>query len=144
MTVLENLRSGSSYIPGTKGKTQERLQSVLEIFPVLKERVKQFAGTLSGGEQRMLAIARGLMAEPKLLILDEPSGGLAPFIVASLFKRLAGLKDRISLFIAEQNVRQCLKAIDRGYVLENGRIVLRDSARGLEGNDHVRKAFLGL
>jgi len=144
MTVLENLKSGSSYIPGARAKTQEKLQSVLEMFPVLQERVKQPAGTLSGGEQRMLAIARGLMAEPKLLILDEPSGGLAPFIVSGLFQRLTDLKDGIALFIAEQNVRQCLKAIDRGYVLENGRIVLQDSAQALEGNDHVRKAFLGL
>ncbi len=144
MTVLENLRSGSSYVPGAREKTEELLQNVFQMFPVLRDRVKQLAGTLSGGEQRMLAIARALMAEPKLLILDEPSSGLAPFVVSGLFNRLGSLKNGLSLFIAEQNVRQCLKAIDRGYVLENGRMVLQDSAQGLEGNDHVRKAFLGL
>lgn len=144
MTVMENLRSGVSYIPRARGKTQERLAFVFEIFPVLKDRLKQHAGTLSGGEQRMLAIGRALMADPKLLVLDEPSGGLQPSLVSILFQRLKEIKKEVSILVAEQNVRQCLKAIDRGYVIENGRITMEDYAEGLAGNDHVRRSYLGL
>ncbi|MCX5907232.1 MAG: ATP-binding cassette domain-containing protein, partial [Deltaproteobacteria bacterium] len=144
MTVLENLRSGSAYIASAKGKMSEMLEFVLTIFPPLKDRLKQRAGTLSGGGQRMLAIGRALMADPKMLILDEPSCGLQPSLVAELFNRLREIKARISLLIAEQNVRQCLKAIDRGYVIENGRIVLEADAESLAGNDHIRKSYLGL
>jgi branched-chain amino acid transport system ATP-binding protein len=92
----------------------------------------------------MLAIGRALMADPKLLILDEPSCGLQPSLVSDLFNRLRELKERVSLLIAEQNVRQCLKAIDRGYVIENGRIVMQEQAQSLAGNDHIRKSYLGL
>ena len=92
----------------------------------------------------MLAIGRALMADPKLLILDEPSCGLQPSLVSDLFHRLRELKERVSLLIAEQNVRQCLKAIDRGYVIENGRIVMQEQAQRLAGNDHIRKSYLGL
>ena len=144
MTVLENLRSGAAYIPEAKGKVQESLDFVFGIFPPLKGRLKQPAGTLSGGGQRMLAIARALMADPKMLILDEPSGGLQPSIVSELFHRLKEIKQEISLLIAEQNVRQCLKAIDRGYVIENGRIVMDQSAQDLAGNDHIRRSYLGI
>jgi branched-chain amino acid transport system ATP-binding protein len=144
MTVIENLRAGAAYIPRAKGKVQESMDFVFGIFPALKERVKQPAGTLSGGGQRMLAIGRALMADPKMLILDEPSCGLQPSIVSELFHQLKGIKSRVSLLIAEQNVRQCLKAIDRGYVIENGRIVMEKGAQDLAGNDHVRRSYLGL
>jgi branched-chain amino acid transport system ATP-binding protein len=144
MSVRENLRSGASYIPRAKTKISESLELVFEIFPPLKDRMKQPAGTLSGGGQRMLAIGRALMADPLMLILDEPSGGLQPNLVAELFNQLKKLKAKVSLLIAEQNVRQCLKAIDRGYVIENGRIVMVADAQGLAGNDHIRKSYLGL
>jgi branched-chain amino acid transport system ATP-binding protein len=144
MTVMENLRAGAAYIPEAKGKARESLDFVFGIFPALKERVKQPAGTLSGGGQRMLAIARALMANPKMLILDEPSSGLQPSLVSDLFHRLKEIKERVSLLIAEQNVRQCLKAIDRGYVIENGRIVIEKDAQDLAGDDHIRRSYLGL
>jgi len=144
MTVMENLRAGASYIPEAKGKVQERLDFVFGLFPALKERMKQPAATLSGGGQRMLAIGRALMADPKMLILDEPSCGLQPSLVSDLFHRLKEIKTKVSLLIAEQNVRQCLKAIDRGYVIENGRIVMEKGAQDLAGNDHIRKSYLGL
>jgi branched-chain amino acid transport system ATP-binding protein len=144
MTVLENLRSGASYIERARTKIPELLETVFQVFPPLKDRLKQSAGTLSGGGQRMLAIGRALMADPKLLILDEPSCGLQPSLVSDLFHRLGELKERVSLLIAEQNVRQCLKAIDRGYVIENGRIVMQEQAQRLAGNDHIRKSYLGL
>ncbi len=144
MTVMENLRAGAAYIPEAKGKVQEGLDFVFAVFPPLKERVKQPAGTLSGGGQRMLAIGRALMAGPKLLILDEPSCGLQPSIVSELFNQLGEIKTKISLLIAEQNVRQCLKAIDRGYVIENGRIIMEQDARDLAGNDHIRRSYLGI
>lgn len=144
MTVMENLKTGAAYIPGAKGKVRESLDFVFETFPALKDRLKQAAGTLSGGGQRMLAIGRALMADPKMLILDEPSCGLQPSLVSELFHRLNELKARISILIAEQNVRQCLKAIDRGYVIENGKIVMNKTARDLAGDDHIRKSYLGL
>jgi branched-chain amino acid transport system ATP-binding protein len=144
MSVLENLRSGAAHIPEVREKIGERLDFGFEIFPVLKERLRQLAGTLSGGEQRMLAIARALMADPKLLILDEPSCGLGPSLVSDLFRRLNEIKKGHSLLIAEQNVRQCLKTIDRGYVIENGRIIMEDHAESLAGNDHIRRSYLGL
>jgi branched-chain amino acid transport system ATP-binding protein len=144
MTVMENLRAGAAYIPEAKGKVQESLDFVFGIFPALKERMKQPAVTLSGGGQRMLAIGRALMANPRMLILDEPSSGLQPSLVSDLFHRLKEIKERVSLLIAEQNVRQCLKAIDRGYVIENGRIVMEKATQDLAGDDHIRRSYLGL
>ena len=144
MTVVENLRAGAAYIPAAKAKVQESLDFVFGIFPALKDRVKQPAGTLSGGGQRMLAIGRALMADPKMLILDEPSCGLQPSLVSDLFCQLGEIKAKVSLLIAEQNVRQCLKAIDRGYVIENGRIIMEKGAQDLAGDDHIRKSYLGL
>ncbi len=144
MTVLENLRAGAAYIPDAKEKTRESMDFIFAVFPPLKDRLKQAAGTLSGGGQRMLAIGRALMASPKMLILDEPSCGLQPSLVSDLFHRLGEIKQKVSLLIAEQNVRQCLKAIDRGYVIENGRIVLEEPAQALAGNDHIRRSYLGL
>jgi branched-chain amino acid transport system ATP-binding protein len=113
---------------------------------VLKLKSVLPAAVLSGGEQRMLAIARALMANPKLLILDEPSTGLQPSLTTDLFLRLRQIRqsEGISIMIAEQNVRQCLKAIDRGYVIENGKIVLQDTTANLSGNDYIRKSYLGL
>jgi len=144
MTVMENLRSGAAYIPDAKAKVRQSLDFVFGIFPPLKDRLKQPAGTLSGGGQRMLAIGRALMATPKMLILDEPSCGLQPSLVSELFHRLREITEKVSLLIAEQNVRQCLKAIDRGYVIENGKIVLEKDAGDLAGNDHIRRSYLGL
>ena len=144
MTVMENLRSGAAYIPEAREKVPQSLDFVFGIFPPLKDRLQQPAGTLSGGGQRMLAIGRALMAGPKMLILDEPSCGLQPSLVSDLFHRLKEIKEKVSLLIAEQNVRQCLKAIDRGYVIENGRIVMEEGARDLAGNDHIRRSYLGI
>jgi branched-chain amino acid transport system ATP-binding protein len=144
MTVMENLRAGAAYIPRAKAKVLESMDFVFGIFPVLKERMKQPAGTLSGGGQRMLAIGRALMADPRMLILDEPSCGLQPSLVSELFYRLKEIKSKVSLLIAEQNVRQCLKAIDRGYVIENGKIVMEKGTQDLAGNDHIRRSYLGL
>lgn len=145
MTALENLRTGASYVPKARDNMRNRLDFVYSMFPILKERLNQTAGTMSGGQQRMLAIGRALMADPKLLILDEPTCGLQPSLVSELFQRLWDIRRQgVSLLIAEQNVRQCLKAIDRGYVIENGRIILEDEAQNLMGNDHVRKSYLGL
>lgn len=144
MTVLENLRAGASYIPGAREIMKERMEVVLSLFPILKERFKQLAGTMSGGQQRMLAIGRALMADPKLLILDEPSGGLQPLFVTELFHRLSEIKRTVSIIVAEQNVRQALHAIDRGYVLENGRLVLEGRSAELADNDHIRRSYLGI
>ena len=144
MTVEENLRAGNAYIPRARKKYQERLDFVFEIFPALKDRLMQPAGSLSGGQQRMVAIGRALMADPKVLILDEPSAGLQPSIVMEVFHRLKDIKKSVSILVTEQNVRQALKAIDRGYILENGRIAMADSAQNLAGNDHIRKSYLGI
>ncbi|HOW57386.1 MAG TPA: ABC transporter ATP-binding protein, partial [Smithellaceae bacterium] len=114
MTVEENLRTGNAYIARARKKYQERLDFVFEIFPVLKERLNQAAGSMSGGQQRMVAIGRALMSDPKVLILDEPSGGLQPSLVTEVFHRLKDLKKSVSVLVTEQNVRQALKAIDRG------------------------------
>lgn len=146
MSVMENLKTGASYIPGMRGKEQARLEVVFGLFPVLKIKSIAPAVILSGGEQRMLTIGRALMADPKLLILDEPSSGLQPTLTTELFHRLKEIREKgdISILVAEQNVRQCLKAIDRGYVIENGKIVIADSAEALAKSDHVRKSYLGL
>jgi branched-chain amino acid transport system ATP-binding protein len=121
-----------------------QLEVVMTLFPILKERYKQLVGTMSGGQQRMVAIARALMANPSLLILDEPSLGLQPSIVAEVFDRLAMLKKDIAILVTEQNVRESLRAIDRGYVMENGAVVIEDTAEGLAKNPHVLSAYLGI
>ncbi len=144
MTVADNLALGAAYIPHARERAAEQLESVLALFPVLKERYRQRAGTMSGGQQRMVAIARALMASPKLLVLDEPSLGLQPSIVTEVFETLARLKASVSILVTEQNVRGSLAAVDRGYVLENGRLVLEDSAQGLLGNPHVIRSYLGI
>ncbi|MHB9152164.1 MAG: ABC transporter ATP-binding protein [Spirochaetales bacterium] len=144
MSVEDNLMLGAAYIPHAKSRTEDHLEKVFTMFPILKERRKQFAGTMSGGQQRMVAIARALMSDPKLLILDEPSLGLQPSIVAEVFEVLKELKKTVSILVTEQNVRESLRAIDRGYVLENGKIVIEDSAEGLRTNPYVLKSYLGL
>jgi branched-chain amino acid transport system ATP-binding protein len=144
MSVLGNLEAGADYVPRTRGLAAQRLELVFSLFPVLQARRRQLAGTLSGGEQRMLAIGRALMSSPRFLILDEPSLGLQPSLVSELFGKLAEMRGEVSILLAEQNVRESLKAVDRGYVLENGRVAFEDSARGLAGNEHVVKAYLGV
>lgn len=145
MSVRENLELGAAFVPHAQGRTKDLFNFVYEIFPVLKEREHQLAGTMSGGEQRMLAIGRALMAAPRLLILDEPSVGLQPSIVIDLFHKLRLIRENgVSILLTEQNVRQGLKAVDRGYILENGRIVLEGTSEELANNDHVRKSYLGL
>lgn len=142
MTVEENLEMGayttsSSDVPGHK-------ERVFEQFPRLKERRKQIAGTLSGGEQQMLAMGRGLMSDPKLLMLDEPSMGLAPILVEQIFEIIASLhKAGTTILLVEQNARMALSVADRGYVLETGKINLSGTGKELSESDEIRKAYLG-
>ncbi|MFW5986433.1 MAG: ABC transporter ATP-binding protein [Halanaerobiales bacterium] len=145
MTVKENLRLGASFIPAARNEIENSLGFVYDIFPILKERESQLAGTMSGGQQRMLTLGRGLMSRPKLLILDEPSVGLQPSLVTDLFQKLNEIKKQeVSILLTEQNVRQGLKIIDRGYVLETGAIVMEDNAEQLSENDHIKKSYLGI
>jgi branched-chain amino acid transport system ATP-binding protein len=142
LTTLENLELGSLRREA-KAKRKEALERVFELMPRLRERRSQFAGTLSGGEQQMLAVARGLMSEPRLLMLDEPSLGLAPVLVKQVFDIVEKLrKEGITVLIVEQNVRQSLQVCDRAYVLENGRITMEGAS--LLEDDRVRQAYLGL
>jgi branched-chain amino acid transport system ATP-binding protein len=144
LTVLENLELGS-YIAAAKARRREGLEQVFGLFPRLKERESQAAGTMSGGEQQMLAIGRALMACPRVLMLDEPSLGLAPIMVREIF-RIIGEINRLGMtvLLVEQNTRQALALSQRGYVLENGRVVLEGSGAELLGNEHVRRAYLGM
>lgn len=144
MTVRENLEMGA-YPHATWKKREETLDQVYQIFPRLKERAKQLARTLSGGERQMLAMARGLMSRPRLCMFDEPSYGLAPLLVKELFHFITTFRQQgMTILLVEQNVRKALEIADRAYVLENGRIVLKGESRGLLQNDHVKKAYLGL
>lgn len=144
MTVRENLEMGS-LAPAAKAKRQETLEWVFQLFPILKERQRQEAGTLSGGQQQMLAIGRGLMARPKLLMLDEPSLGLAPVLVDHIFEVIKEVnKEGLTVLLVEQNVMHALNLCSRAYVLENGRIVLHGSGKELLNNQHVKEAYLGL
>jgi branched-chain amino acid transport system ATP-binding protein len=144
LTVRENLELGS-YTRAAKVRRAESLERAFTLFPRLRERAAQAAGTLSGGEQQMLAIARALMTLPKLLMLDEPSLGLAPLIVQEIFQTIAAInRAGTTVLLVEQNTRQALALSRRGYVLENGRVVLVGSGAELLGNEHVRKAYLGL
>ena len=144
LTVLENLELGS-YVAAAKARRREGLEQVFGFFPRLKERRRQAAGTMSGGEQQMLAIGRALMARPRVLMLDEPSLGLAPIIVNEIF-RIIGEINRLgtTVLLVEQNTRQALALSRRGYVLENGRVVLEGSGAELLGNEHVKRAYLGM
>ena len=143
LTVQENLQLGA-YARGTKNR-QLNQSRVLEIFPRLKERLSQLAGTMSGGEQQMVAIARGLMAEPQLLILDEPSLGLSPLLVEEMFDLIKSLKDTgLSILLVEQNVAQSLEIADRAYVIENGEMRFSGEPSELLKSDAMRQAYLGV
>lgn len=145
MTVRENLKMGA-YLTNSKETINERLEMVNKMFPRLKEREKQLAGTLSGGEQQMVAIGRGLMAGPRLLMLDEPSLGLAPKLVQQVFELVLQIKQElgVTILLVEQNVRHSCEISDRAFVMENGRIVLHGPGSEMLENDHVREAYLGL
>ena len=144
MTVRDNLEMGAY---GRRVRTtvlSEDFDRVFSLFPVLKERLKQAGGTLSGGEQQMLAIGRALMARPRLLLLDEPSMGLAPQLVDLIFSIIVEInRQGTSILLIEQNAQMALQTANRGYVIETGAIVLQDDAKKLLGNDQVRKAYLG-
>jgi len=145
MTVRENLELGAAYIDRAYVQTAESLEWVLTLFPVLRERSRQLAGTLSGGEQQMLAIGRALMSRPKLLMLDEPSLGLAPLLVAGVFRTVQQInREGVTLLLVEQNVRQSLTLAHRAYVLENGRMVMEGKGKELIADPHVKEAYLGL
>ena len=144
MTVAENLRMGSFQRSSRKDR-EKNFERVFSLFPRLKEREKQLGGTMSGGEQQMLAIARGLMANPRLLLLDEPSLGLAPLLVKNIFQIISEInRQGVTILLVEQNVRQSLLIAHRAYVLETGRVVLSGSGHELLNNDVVQRAFLGM
>jgi branched-chain amino acid transport system ATP-binding protein len=144
MTVLENLELGA-YLPAPRARRTETLNAVFELLPVLAERRTQVAGSLSGGEQQMCAIGRSLMARPRMLLLDEPTEGLAPLYVERLFELIARLRrDGLTILMVEQNVEHVLKIADRGYVLENGRVVLEGAGTDLLRDPRLKTAYLGL
>ncbi|UOF00878.1 ABC transporter ATP-binding protein [Bdellovibrio reynosensis] len=144
MSVLENLEMGA-YSRKDKAQIKADFEMCYQLFPRLKERLHQMAGTLSGGEQQMLAISRALICRPKLLLLDEPSLGLAPIIVAQIFEIIKKLNaEGMTILLVEQNARMALKISHRAYVLETGRVVMQDSAQNLLNNDEVRKSYLGV
>ena len=142
LTVEENLHMGGFF--NTKTEIRKSLDHVYELFPRLQEREQQRAGTMSGGEQQMLAIGRALMSRPRMIILDEPSLGLAPIIIQQIFEIISQLREEgITVFLVEQNAHQALSLADRGYVLETGRIRLHDTGKNLLNNPEVREAYLG-
>ncbi|MFO1138454.1 MAG: ABC transporter ATP-binding protein [Paracoccus sp. (in: a-proteobacteria)] len=144
MTVRENLQMGT-YRKAARASQDSRMEEVLDLFPRVRERLDQTASSLSGGEQQMVAIARGMMANPKILMFDEPSLGLAPIVVSQVFdvvRKVAATGTTV--LIVEQNVFTTLKVANRGYVLENGHVVLADTSEALLKNDHVRRAYLGI
>ena len=144
LTVFENLRVGS-YVPRAREERSASFKVIFDMFPILKNRENQMAGTLSGGEQQMLAIARALMSKPKILMLDEPSLGLAPLIVSEIYRIVEKINQKgLTVFLVEQNVKQALSLCQRAYVLENGKIVLSGEGEALLENDQVRKAYLGI
>ncbi len=144
MTVGENLDMGA-FLRKDKAGIKKDIEHIMELFPRLKERRTQQGGTLSGGEQQMLAISRSLMARPKLLLLDEPSLGLAPIVVQKIFSIIKKInsENNVSIFLVEQNANHALKIADRGYVMENGRLTISDTSEKLLANDEVKKAYLG-
>jgi branched-chain amino acid transport system ATP-binding protein len=144
LTVTENLEMGAFTRKDKEGIAQD-MERVFALFPRLKERRNQLAGTLSGGEQQMLATARGMMARPRILLMDEPSMGLAPVLVDSIFDTIKQLhKEGTTILLVEQNARMALSVANRGYVMQTGEVVLQDSADNLRANEMVRKAYLGI
>lgn len=145
MTTQENLDMGG-FLCSDKKLFKQNLEKVLTIFPILKERKNQLAGTLSGGEQQMLAVGRGLMANPKMLLLDEPSQGLAPLLVEHLGETISALhkEHSLTILLVEQNASMALEIADRGYVLQTGQVVMQDTAANLMKNEFVKQAYLGI
>ncbi|KGG89047.1 amino acid ABC transporter ATP-binding protein [Comamonas thiooxydans] len=142
LTVTENLQMGGFFL--SKAEIADGVEHVFKLFPRLKERAAQRSGTMSGGEQQMLAIGRALMSKPRLLLLDEPTLGLAPLIIAQIFEIIQTIRAAgVTVFLVEQNANRALQIADRGYVLETGKVVLEDSGVNLLSNDEVRKAYLG-
>ncbi|MEM5310988.1 ABC transporter ATP-binding protein [Paraburkholderia sp. JHI869] len=142
LTVLENLQMGGFF--ASQHEIDAGVEHVFELFPRLNQRAKQRAGTMSGGEQQMLAIGRALMSKPRLLLLDEPTLGLAPLVIAQIFDIIRTIREEgVTVFLVEQNANKALHVADRGYVLETGRVVLADSADNLLANDNIKRAYLG-
>jgi branched-chain amino acid transport system ATP-binding protein len=143
MSVLENLEMGA-FIRKNRAEIKQDIEHVCEIFPRIKERLKQVAGTMSGGEQQMLAMGRAMMSRPKMMCMDEPSMGLSPILVETVFNTILRIREEgVTIFLVEQNASMALGLADRGYVLQTGQIVLSDSAKNLLTNDLVRQAYLG-
>jgi len=144
LTVKENLLIGA-HLRKNMGEINEDMERMMDLFPFIRERVKQYAGTLSGGEQQMVALARGLMSRPKLLLMDEPSLGLAPLIVQQVFETIIGLKSQgITVLLAEQNAFQSLEISDYAYVMETGQVFMEGSGRELLEDDRVKESYLGI
>jgi branched-chain amino acid transport system ATP-binding protein len=145
LSVAENLDMGA-FLRNDKDEIKSDIEYIYELFPILAERRNQAGGTLSGGEQQMLAISRALMAKPRLLLMDEPSLGLAPLIVKQIFEIIKKInaESKTTIFLVEQNANMALKVADRGYVMETGRVSMADTAANLLANDEVRKAYLGI
>ena len=142
LTVLENLQMGGFF--ASQHEIDAGIEHVFKLFPRLNQRAKQRAGTMSGGEQQMLAIGRALMSKPRLLLLDEPTLGLAPLVIAQIFDIIRTIREEgVTVFLVEQNANKALHVADRGYVLETGRVVLADSADNLLANDNIKRAYLG-
>lgn len=143
MTVLENLEMGA-FVRNNRNEIKQDIERVCTIFPRIRERLKQIAGTMSGGEQQMLAMGRALMSRPRMICMDEPSMGLSPILVETVFNTILQIrKDGVTIFLVEQNASMALSLADRGYVLQTGKIVLSDTASNLLTNDLVRQAYLG-
>jgi branched-chain amino acid transport system ATP-binding protein len=144
MSILKNLRLGAYVRRRDRKGLEDSLAEIFQLFPILKERAAQMAGTLSGGEQQMLAMGRALMSKPSLLLLDEPSLGLAPLVVRALFQTIQDINQRrMTVLLVEQNASQALQVAHRGYVLEIGRIVLTGTGRDLLNDEKVKQAYLG-